>query len=118
MRVALHTKVRADRVAEYEAAHREVPEELSDAIRAAGATSWAIRRWGSPLLERSRELGGRTDLFHVLECEDYARLLAELEKLPVNVTRQARVAELPDAVHGYSGQGAEAGPPVVRELPS
>lgn len=33
MRIALHTKVRADRVAAYEAAHREVPEELTAAIR-------------------------------------------------------------------------------------
>lgn len=35
MRIALHTTVRADRIEEYEAAHREVPEELTDAIRAA-----------------------------------------------------------------------------------
>ncbi|MEV5953230.1 L-rhamnose mutarotase [Streptomyces sp. NPDC051987] len=40
MRVALHTKVHPDRIAAYEAAHREVPVELTDAIRAAGATSW------------------------------------------------------------------------------
>jgi L-rhamnose mutarotase len=69
MRVALHTRVRPDRVAAYEAAHREVPEELTDALRAAGATAWTIWRSG-------------TDLFHVLECEDHARLLAEPEKLP------------------------------------
>ncbi|MEU9572556.1 L-rhamnose mutarotase [Streptomyces massasporeus] len=118
MRVTLHTKVRADRVTEYEAAHREVPEELTDAIRDAGATSWTIWPWGSPLLERSRELGGGTDLFHVLECEDYARLLAELEKLPVNVSWQARTAELLDVVHDYSGEGADAGLPVVWELPA
>ena len=30
MRVALHTRVRADRIAEYEAAHREVPKEPVD----------------------------------------------------------------------------------------
>ncbi|MFF3483140.1 L-rhamnose mutarotase [Streptomyces sp. NPDC002701] len=59
MRVALHTKVRADRVDAYEAAHREVPAALTDAIRAAGATSWTIWRSGP-------------DLFHLLECEDYA----------------------------------------------
>ncbi|MFF1380955.1 L-rhamnose mutarotase [Streptomyces sp. NPDC058308] len=104
MRVALHTKVRADRVEEYDAAHREVPAELTTAIRAAGATSWTI--WRS-----------RTDLFHVLECEDYALLLAELEKLPVNVAWQARMAELLDVVHDYSADGAEAGLPVVWELP-
>ena len=104
MRIALHTKVRADRIDEYEAAHREVPVELTDAIRAAGASSWTIWRSG-------------TDLFHVLECEDYGRLLAELEKLPVNVTWQARMAELLAVAHDYSDEGADAGLPVVWELP-
>ncbi|MEV6741914.1 L-rhamnose mutarotase [Streptomyces sp. NPDC051104] len=104
MRVALHTKVRADRIEEYEAAHREVPKELTNAIRAGGAASWTIWRSGM-------------DLFHVLECEDYGRLLAELEKLPVNVAWQARMAELLDVVHDYSAEGADAGLPVVWELP-
>ncbi|MEU4492299.1 L-rhamnose mutarotase [Streptomyces sp. NBC_00210] len=103
MRVALHTKVRADRIAEYEAAHREVPEELTAAIRAAGATSWTIWRSG-------------TDLFHLLDCTDYARLLAALEGLPVNIAWQARMAELLDVVHDYSADGAEAGLPLVWEL--
>ena len=103
MRVALHTKVRADRIAEYEAAHREVPEELTAAIRAAGATSWTIWRSG-------------TDLFHLLDCTDYARLLATLEELPLNIAWQARMAELLDVVHDYSSDGAEAGLPVVWEL--
>ncbi|MFJ2439030.1 MULTISPECIES: L-rhamnose mutarotase [unclassified Streptomyces] len=104
MRVALHTKVRADRVDAYDAAHREVPAELTAAIRAAGARSWTIWRSG-------------TDLFHVLECEDYALLLAELAKLPVNVGWQARMANLLDVVHDYSDEGAAAGLPVVWELP-
>ncbi|QKW10048.1 L-rhamnose mutarotase [Streptomyces sp. NA04227] len=103
MRVALHTKVRADRVAEYEQAHREVPAELTEAIRAAGARSWTIWRSG-------------TDLFHVIDCEDYARLLAELEGLPVNVAWQARMAELLDVVHDYSAEGSSAGLPQVWEL--
>ena len=104
MRVALHTRVRADRVDAYEAAHREVPKELTDAIRAAGATSWTIWRSGQ-------------DLFHVLECEDYGRLLAELEELPVNVAWQARMAQLLDVVHDYSRDGTGADLPVVWELP-
>nr|WSZ99784.1 L-rhamnose mutarotase [Streptomyces sp. NBC_00857] len=103
MRVALHTRVRADRVGEYDAAHREVPAELTDAIRAAGASSWTIWRSG-------------TDLFHLLECEDYARLLGALERLPVNIAWQARMAELLDVVHDYSEGGAGAGLPVVWEL--
>ncbi|NEB77052.1 L-rhamnose mutarotase [Streptomyces sp. SID14478] len=104
MRVALHTKVRADRIEEYEAAHREVPAELVAAIRAAGATRWTIWRSG-------------TDLFHVLECTDYAAMLAELERLPVNITWQARMDELLDVAHDYSADGAGAGLPVVWELP-
>ncbi|MEU6009514.1 L-rhamnose mutarotase [Streptomyces sp. NPDC047453] len=103
MRIALHTRVRADRIAQYEAAHREVPTELTTAIRAAGVSSWIIWRSGS-------------ELFHLLECEDYARLLSELEHLPVNVAWQARMADLLDVVHDYSEAGAEAGLPVVWEL--
>jgi L-rhamnose mutarotase len=103
MRVALHTTVLADRIGDYEAAHREVPTALTDAIRAAGATSWTIWRSG-------------TDLFHLLECEDYGRLLAELEQLPVNVAWQARMAGLLDVAHDYSESGSQAGLPVVWEL--
>ncbi|MFF7266738.1 L-rhamnose mutarotase [Streptomyces sp. NPDC008159] len=103
MRVALHTKVRADRVAEYESAHREVPEELTAAIRAAGVSAWTIWRSGS-------------DLFHVLEVEDYPAMIAELEKLPVNIAWQARMAELLDVVHDYTADGSDASLPVVWEL--
>lgn len=103
MRVALHTRVRADRTAEYEQAHREVPAELSAAIRAAGVSSWTIWRSG-------------TELFHLLECEDYGRVLAELEQLPVNIAWQARMAELLDVVHDYSAEGSAAGLPAVWEL--
>ncbi|MFF7391881.1 L-rhamnose mutarotase [Streptomyces scabiei] len=103
MRVALHTKVRADRVEEYEAAHREVPEELTAAIRAAGVSAWTIWRSG-------------TDLFHLLEVEDYPAMIAELEELPVNIAWQARMAELLDVVHDYSAEGSDAGLPVVWEL--
>ncbi|MGW1881418.1 L-rhamnose mutarotase [Streptomyces sp. NPDC001970] len=103
MRVALHTRVRADRIEEYETAHREVPEELQEGIRAAGASSWTIWRSG-------------TELFHLIECDDYARLLAALDGLPVDISWQARMAELLDVVHDYSADGAGAGLPVVWEL--
>jgi L-rhamnose mutarotase len=103
MRIALHTKVRANRVEEYEAAHREVPEELTAAIRAAGASAWTIWRSG-------------TALFHVLEVEDYPAMIAALEKLPVNIAWQARMTELLDVVHDYSADGADASLPVVWEL--
>ncbi|MFF9542564.1 L-rhamnose mutarotase [Streptomyces albidoflavus] len=103
MRVALHTRVRPDRVEEYEAAHREVPPELVTAIREAGVSEWTIWRSG-------------TDLFHLLEVEDYARTLAALERLPVNIAWQARMAELLEVVHDYSGEGADASLPAVWQL--
>jgi L-rhamnose mutarotase len=102
-RVAVHTRVRADKVDEYEAAHREVPDDLVAAIRSAGVRDWTIWRSG-------------VDLFHVIDCDDYARLLAALEGLPVNVAWQARMAGYLDVIHDYSAAGAASTLPVVWEL--
>jgi L-rhamnose mutarotase len=103
VRIALHTRVRADRIDDYEAAHRAVPPELTEAIRAGGARAWTIWRSG-------------TDLFHVIDCEDYAALLAYLSTEPVNTAWQARMAELLDVAHDYSVAGADAALPVVWQL--
>ena len=103
MRIALHTRVRADRVEEYERAHREAPAELTGAIRAAGVESWTIWRSG-------------TDLFHVIDCADYDAVLACLAALPVNVAWQARMAELLEVTHDYSAGGGAAALPVVWQL--
>ena len=103
MKVALHTRVRADRVDEYERAHAAVPAELADAIRAAGATSWTIWRSG-------------TDLFHLIDCADYAAMLAALSANPVNAGWQARMAELLETPHDYSAAGGDAALPVVWQL--
>jgi L-rhamnose mutarotase len=102
MQVALHTRLKPGAEAAYEQAHREVPEELVAAIRAAGVRSWTI--WRSGL-----------DLFHLVECDDYRRMLAELEQLPVNVAWQARMAELLEVVHDYSAE-QDAELPVVWRL--
>ena len=98
VRVALHTRLKPGAEAAYEAAHREVPAELTAAIRAAGARRWTIWRSGR-------------ELFHVIDCDDYARLFSEL---PVNVAWQARMAELLERVHSYGD--ADAALEVVWEL--
>jgi L-rhamnose mutarotase len=103
MRVALHTRVRADRIGEYEAAHREVPPELLAAIRAAGVRDWTIWRSG-------------VELFHVVDCDDYASVLTALKDLPVNIAWQARMAGYLDVIHDYSAAGAELTLPVVWQL--
>ena len=47
MRVALHTRAKPGKVEDYEGAHREVPDDLTAAIRAGGATQWTIWRSGT-----------------------------------------------------------------------
>ena len=103
MRIAVHTRVRDDRIEEYERAHAAVPAELTDVIRAAGVTSWTIWRSG-------------TDLFHVIDCADYGAALASIAASPVNTEWQARMAELLDTPHDYSGAGGDAALPVVWQL--
>lgn len=101
MRIALHTKLKPGAQAEYEAAHRAVPAELVAAIRAAGATEWTI--WRSGL-----------ELFHVIECESYDKLLAELAGLPVNITWQQHMTGFLEVPHDYSAN--DAGLPAVWDL--
>jgi L-rhamnose mutarotase len=103
MRVALHTRLEPGAEEAYEEAHRNVPEALVAAIREAGVHSWTI--WRSGL-----------DLFHYIECDDYRAMLARLEHLEVNVAWQARMAELLEVTHDYSGE-RDAELPVVWELP-
>lgn len=76
--------------------------ELVAAIRAAGAHDWTIWRDG-------------LDLFHVIDCDDYAAMLAALENLPVNVAWQARMAGYLDVIHDYSD--ADQSLPEVWHLP-
>jgi L-rhamnose mutarotase len=103
VRVALHTRVRADRIEDYERAHAAVPAELTRAIRAAGAVSWTIWRSG-------------TELFHVIDCADYAALIAELSVNPVNIAWQQQMAELLETAHDYSESGASVTLPQVWQL--
>jgi L-rhamnose mutarotase len=103
MRVALHTRLKPGKEEEYERAHREVPAELVAAIKAAGAHEWTIWRSG-------------IDLFHVIDCDSYEKLLRELADLPVNIAWQARMADLLDVSHDYSSEGATKGLPVAWHL--
>lgn len=101
-RIALHTKLKPGREAEYERVHAEVPAELDAALRAAGVRSWEIWRDG-------------LDLFHVVEVADYRAMRRALAGHPANVRWQARMAELLDVPDDYSG--ADLGLRKVWELP-
>lgn len=90
MRVALHTRLKPGREAEYEQVHAVIPSDLDVALRDAGVSSWAIFRDG-------------LDLFHVLEVEDYQAMRHVLRDHPANVPWQERMAELLDVEDDYSG---------------
>lgn len=62
---------------------------------------------------KGRSAAAARTLFPVLEVEGYQAMIAELDKPPVNITWQARMADLLDVVHDCSAQGACAPLPVV-----
>ncbi|AKU15651.1 L-rhamnose mutarotase [Luteipulveratus mongoliensis] len=100
--IALHTVLRAGREQDYDRIHAQIPAALDGALREAGVRSWRIFRDGR-------------DLFHLVECDDYAAMRAALRDLPVNVEWQAQMAELLDVQDDYSGQ--DRGIPMVWQLP-
>ncbi|QUQ69567.1 L-rhamnose mutarotase [Kutzneria sp. CA-103260] len=100
--VALHTRLKAGREADYEAVHAVIPSDLDVALRAAGVHSWRIWRSGR-------------DLFHLVEVEDYAHMREFLAEHPANVPWQARMAELLEVQDDYSG--AEPSVNLVWALP-
>jgi L-rhamnose mutarotase len=102
MRVALHTRLKPGREAEYEKVHAVIPRDLEVALRDAGVTSWAIFRDG-------------LDLFHVLEVEDYQAMRHALRDHPANIPWQERMSELLAVEDDYSG--GDMGLKLVWELP-
>ena len=87
--IALHTRLRAGAEAEHERFHRVIPAELDALLRRNGVSSWRIYRSGR-------------DLFHVVECENYAAFLAGVEHDPINVAWQQRMSDVLEVVHDYS----------------
>jgi L-rhamnose mutarotase len=56
--VALHTRLKANRIEDYERVHAIIPADLDAALKQAGVASWTIWRDGQ-------------DLFHRLEVADF-----------------------------------------------
>ncbi|MEU5849520.1 L-rhamnose mutarotase [Saccharopolyspora shandongensis] len=101
-RIALHTKLKPGKEAEYEQVHAVIPADLDAALRAAGVHSWRIWRDGQ-------------DLFHVVEVEDYQAMRHALRDHPANVAWQTMMSELLAVEDDYSG--TDIGLPQVWELP-
>jgi L-rhamnose mutarotase len=100
--VALHTRLREGREADYDRIHASIPVELDGALREAGVHSWRIWRSGR-------------ELFHLVEVDDYRAMRVFLAEHPANVPWQARMAELLEVEDDYSG--TEPDVRLVWELP-
>ncbi len=101
-KIALHTRIKPGKEAEYDAIHAAISLKLDAALRTAGVTSWNIWRSGR-------------ELFHVVEVTDYQTMRNELATNPVNIAWQAVMAELLEVEDDYSGD--DMGLAKVWELP-
>lgn len=85
MKVALHSILLPGQEAAYEQAHAVIPQEMMDALQAAGISDWSIWRSGQ-------------DLFHVVDCADFDAAMAKLADDPVNDRWQERMAAFVDRI--------------------
>jgi L-rhamnose mutarotase len=95
-RLALHSRLIPGTEEAYEIEHARVWPELIAVMNAAGITDWSIWRSGS-------------DLFHLVECDDYEAAVAKLSGDPVDKRWQehmsqfvAGFAQNPDGLAGQS----------------
>jgi L-rhamnose mutarotase len=100
--IALHTRLRAGREADYDRIHAVIPVVLDGALREAGVHNWRIWRSGQ-------------DLFHVVDCDDYARMRRYLAEHPANIPWQAQMGALLEVHDSYAGD--DRGIPLVWQLP-
>lgn len=76
MIVALHSVLRAGRDGDYDAVHARIPDDLLEAHRKVGIRDWRIWRSGR-------------DVFHLVECDDFASAIRALDHDPANERWQA-----------------------------
>jgi len=80
-RIAFRLRVRADRIAEYEEAHRHVWPELLSLLKSVGISQYSIFRSG-------------VDLFFYMHVDDFERAWSQIERSPVNQRWQQEMAPL------------------------
>lgn len=83
MRIALHSIVRDGREAGYEEAHAAIPDDLVDSFDRVGIHDWTIWRSGQ-------------DLFHLVDCDDFAVAMTALDTDPANERWQAFIGPYVD----------------------
>ncbi len=99
--IALHTRLKPGKEAEYDRVHATIPAGLAAALREAGVRQWRIWRDGQ-------------ELFHLVEVDDYQAMRHAMREHPANVPWQARMAELLEVPDSYEGN--DRGIPLVWKL--
>jgi L-rhamnose mutarotase len=92
MKVGLHTRLKPGAEERYEEYHRAVWPEVLEGMRRVGITKYVIFRDG-------------LDLFHYIECDDYARAIGELARSPLNQRWEDAMAPMTEVAHDFSGEG-------------
>jgi L-rhamnose mutarotase len=92
--VGLRTRLKPGMEDAYDAAHANLWPDLLAAQREFGIRRWLIFRDG-------------LDLFHCVECDDYARAIAGLARHPVNQRWQAEMARYTEVAHDHSGAASD-----------
>ena len=99
MQVGLHTRLKPGCEERYEQYHRAVWPEVIEAIKRSGVRRYLIFRDG-------------LDLFHFIECDDYAQAIAQIASDPTSMRWEAEIATMMAVTHDFSGEGSD----LMREI--
>ncbi|WP_374009129.1 L-rhamnose mutarotase [Leifsonia sp. LS-T14] len=92
MRVALHSILREGRESGYVDAHAAIPDDLVRSFARVGIHDWAIWRSGR-------------DLFHLVDCDDFAAAMEALATDPANLRWQSFINQYVDHFVAAEGLG-------------
>jgi L-rhamnose mutarotase len=88
-RVAFRLRIRPDRIAEYDEAHKRVWPELLQLLKQVGISRYSIFRH-------------ETDLFLYMHVEDFERAWSQLDKHPINLRWQQEMKPLFEPLTGLA----------------
>lgn len=103
MRIALHSVLRDGHETAYDQDHAVIPDDLAASFARLGIRDWSIWRSGR-------------DLFHLVECDDFAAAMAALEDDPANRRWQEFIGRHVDHFEQLGSGVADQELPLVWEL--
>jgi L-rhamnose mutarotase len=100
MRVALHSVIVEGKEAGYEEAHLRIPDDLVVSFARVGIRDWTIWRSGR-------------HLFHLVDCDDFAKAMRLLEDDPANRRWQDFIGPYVDRFETTNGRVADGAADMV-----